>query len=87
MLSPYPRCHEFQIAISAFFKSLDKGKIWWYNILRDNEGNISHILWLDPITAGSIFITFKIVALKRGNCEPILAVKRTEWRKFLDYFG
>ena len=25
--------------------------------------------------------------MKRGNPEPILIVKRTEWRKFIDYFG
>ena len=59
----------------------------WYNILGDNKGSISHILWLDPITAGSILLTVKLVALKRENYEPILTVKRTEWRKFIDYFG
>ena len=56
-----------------------------YNILGDNEGSISHILWLDIITAGYILLTVKLVALKSGNCEPILTVKRTEWRKFIDY--
>ena len=61
--------------------------MWWYNILGDNEGSISHILRLDPITSGSILLTVKIVALKRENSDPILIVKRTEWRKFVDYFG
>ena len=60
--------------------------MWWYNILGDKEGSISHILQLDPITVGSILITVKLVALKRGNSEPILTVKRTEWRKYVDYF-
>ena len=61
--------------------------MWWYNILGDNEGSISHLLRLDPITAGSILLTIKIVAPKRGNSEPILVVKRTEWRKFIDFLG
>ena len=25
--------------------------------------------------------------MKRSNYEPILIVKRTEWRKLIDYFG
>ena len=49
----------------------------WYNILGDNEGSISHILQLDIITAGSIVLTFKLVALKRKHYDPILRVKRT----------
>ena len=61
--------------------------IWWYNILGDNDGGISYILKLNPITVGSFLLTIKLVALKRGNYEPILIVKRTEWRKFIDYFG
>ena len=61
--------------------------MWWYNILGDKEGSISHILRIYPITAGSILLTVKLVALKRENSEPILTVKRTEWRKFIDYFG
>ena len=44
-------------------------------------------LRLDTITAGSILLTANLVALKRGNSEPILIVKRTEWRKFIDCFG
>ena len=54
--------------------------MWWYNILGDNEGSISHILRLDTITSGYILITSNLVALKRGNSDPILIVKRTEWQ-------
>ena len=61
--------------------------MWWYNILGDNEGSISHLLRLDPITAGSILLTDNLVALKRETTEPILTVKITEWRKFIDYSG
>ena len=61
--------------------------MWWYNILGDNEVIISHILRLDHITVGSILLTDNLVVLKRGNDEPILIVKRTEWKKFIDYFG
>ena len=61
--------------------------MWWYNILGDNKGRISHILRIDPINAGSILCTDNLVALKRENYEPILIVNITEWRKFIDYFG
>ena len=54
--------------------------------LRDNEGSISNILRLDTITPGSFLITTIIVALKEENSDPVLTVKRTEWRKFIDYF-
>ena len=87
MFSTYPGCHEVISAVSEFFRSLDKFRMWWYNILGDNEGNISHLLRLDPITAGSILLTIKIVAPKRGNSEPILTVKRTGWSNFIYYFG
>ena len=60
--------------------------MWWHNILGDNKGIISHLLWLDPITTGYILLNVKLVALKRGNYEPILAVKTTDWRKCVDYF-
>ena len=60
--------------------------MWWYNILGDKEVSISHLLRLDPIN-GSVLITDNLVALKRENYEPILALKRTEWRKFIYYFG
>ena len=59
----------------------------WYNILGDKEGRISHILRLDTVNAGSILITVKLVALKTESSEPILTVKITEWKKFIDYFG
>ena len=61
--------------------------MWWYNILGDNNGSISHILRLDPTTPGSILLTANLVAPKRENSNPILIVKRTEWSKSIDYFG
>ena len=61
--------------------------MWWYNIFGDDEGSISYILRLGTIAAGSVLITTNLVALKRENHEPILTVKRTEWRKFIDYSG
>ena len=61
--------------------------MWWYNILGDNKGSISHILWSYPISVGYILITTNLVALKRENRDPILTVKSTEWRKCIDYFG
>ena len=61
--------------------------MWWYSILGDNEGSISHILRTDTITAGSILLTANLVALKRGNSKPFFIVKITEQRKFIDYFG
>ena len=61
--------------------------MWWYIIIGNKEGSISHILRLDPITAGSILLIADLVALKRENRESIFIVKRTEWRKFIDYFG
>ena len=85
--SPYPGCHEVRSALSDFFRSLDKGRMWWYNILGDNEGSISHLLRLDPITAGSILLNVTKLPMKRGNSGPILTAKRTERRKFIDYFG
>ena len=61
--------------------------MWWYNILGDNKGSISVVLWLDTINAGSDLLTTNLVELKRENTEPILTVKRIEWRIFIDYFG
>ena len=71
MCSPYTGYHEVRSAFSEFFLSIDKGRMWWYNILGDNEGSISHLLQLDHITAGSILLTANLVALKRENYEPI----------------
>ena len=59
----------------------------WYNILEDNKGIVSHILRFDPIAEGYIVLSAKLVALKRGNYNPILTVKITEWKIFIEYFG
>ena len=59
----------------------------WYNILGDNEGSISDLIWFNPITEGYFLLTAKVVASKRENPEPILTVKIIEWRKFINYFG
>ena len=61
--------------------------MWRYNIHGDDKGIISDLIRLDPITEVSVLLTDNLVALKRGNHDPILTVKRTEWRKFIDYFG
>ena len=72
----------------TFSPSLDKGRMWWYNILGNNKGSILHLLRLDPITARSILLTVKLVVQKRGNYDPIFTLKRTEWSKIIiDYFG
>ena len=85
--SPYHGCHEVQSALLEFFFSLDKSRIWWYNIIGYNKGSTSHLLRLDPITVGSTLFTVKLVAPRQENSEPISTVKRTELRKFIDYFG
>ena len=74
-------------ALVEYFQSLDNARMWWYNILGDNEGSISHILQIYPITPGHVLINSNLVALKRENNDPILTVKRTEWITFIDYFG
>ena len=56
-------------------------------MLGENEGRISHILRPGPINAGYIILVTNLVSLKRENPEPILTVKITEWRKFINYFG
>ena len=56
-------------------------------ILGDNEGSISHISGIDPINVGSILLSANLATPKRGNYDTILAVKMTEWRKSVDYFG
>ena len=61
--------------------------MWWCNILGDNEGSISDILRIDNITTGCFLLTSNTNVLKREYPEPILTVKVTEWRKFIDYFG
>ena len=61
--------------------------MWRYNILGDNNVSISRVLRIDPVHAGYILLNVKLISLKRGNYDPILTVKRTEWRKFIDYYG
>ena len=36
---------------------------------------ITHSLKLDPITTGYVLLTANLVALERGNTEPILTIK------------
>ena len=86
IFSPYPGCHEVRIVLSDFSKvSTRKG--YGDTIYLGITGSISHLLRLDPFNAGSIFLNVKLVALKKGNYEPIWAFKITEWRKCIDYFG
>ena len=87
MFSSYPGCHEVWSAHADFFQSLNKGRMWCYNILGDNRGRISHLLWFHLITAGSVLLTSYSVFLKMENPEPILRVKSFEWRKSVDCFG
>ena len=70
MFSSYPGCHEIRNALADFFQSLDKGRMWCYNILGDNEGKISHIYGLILLLKGIFY--------SRGNFETILIVKRIE---------
>ena len=58
--------------------------MWWYNIRGYKKGSMPHLLKLDPVTVGYILLTANLFALKRVNYEPILTLKRIEWRKFLD---
>ena len=67
------------------FQNLDKGRMWWHNILGDTNGSISHLLWLGTIAAGSLLLSANPVAIKRKNSDFILIVKRTLWRKSIDY--
>ena len=46
------------IAFAEFFWSLNKGRVWCYNILGDNNEIISHILQLDPINSGSVLLNY-----------------------------
>ena len=87
IFSSYPGCHGVRSALVEFLQSLDKVRTWCYNIILNNNGNISYCLRLNTINTGSVLITYNLVARKRENPEPILTVKRIEWRKFIDYFG
>ena len=70
IFSSNPGCHEVRSALAEFFQSLDKGKMWWYNIVGDNKGIISHLLRLGLITAGSVLITADLVTLKGEIMSP-----------------
>ena len=70
-----------------FFRSLNNGKLWWYNIIEDNKVSISHILRRDTITAGYILLTIDLVAPKWENSDRILTVKIIEWSKLFDCFA
>ena len=61
--------------------------MWCYIILEKNNVMISRILQLDHITQGYVLLTLNLVALKRGNPEPILTVKIIDWNKFIDRLG
>ena len=61
MFPSYPGCHEVQNVPAESPQSLAKGRMLWYNILGDNEGNISYLLRFDHITAGSILLTATII--------------------------
>ena len=74
----YPGYHKVQSALAEFLQSLEKGKMWWYNMLRDNAESISHILQIGHISAGYVLLTSDLVSLKRGDCDTILTVKIIE---------
>ena len=59
--------------------------MWWYNIIGDNKGSISHLSRVDLITSGHCLLTANLVALKMENFQPILTVKRIEWSKLIDF--
>ena len=61
--------------------------MWWHNVLGDNKGIISHLLWLDPITADSVLLAAKIFEMKRENPEPTLIMKIIEWSKLIYCLG
>ena len=68
-------CHEVESTLAEFFQSIDKGRMWWYNIIGENRGRILYTLLFGPITTGSILLASNIVFMKRENPEPILTVK------------
>ena len=79
MFSPYPMWHKVWSALAEYFWSLERGRIWCYNILGNNKGSISCILWIDHISAGSILLTIKLVAPERENTESIVNIKSCYW--------
>ena len=68
--SSYPSCYEVQSTLKEIFWSINKGEMWWYNILGDNKGSTSHLLHFDPITEGCVLIAANLVSLKRKNPGP-----------------
>ena len=78
---------KFKVHLQNFSKSINKGRIWWYNILRDKEVSISYILRIYNITEGYVLLNYNLILMKRENTEPILGVKIIEWKKFIDDFG
>ena len=83
IISWVPQSSKFTCRI---FQSFDGDRIQCYSILGDIKGSISYLLQLGPITVVSAIFTSNLVAQKRENPEPILTLKRTKWRKFVDYF-
>ena len=57
--------------------------MWWCNILGGIEGSISYLLWYDPIPPGSDLLTSNLIFMIRENPDPILTVKRIEWKNSL----
>ena len=62
IISWVPRMLKYTCTI---FQSLNKGRLWWHNILGDNKGSISYILRLYTITARSVLLTTKLFEMKR----------------------
>ena len=65
-------------ALAEFSQSFNKVRMWWYNILRDDEGRILYCLWFDNITAGYFLLNSNISFTKRKHPEPLLTVKIIE---------
>ena len=63
---------KFEANLQIFHQSLDKGRMWWYNVLGDNKGRISHILGFYLINKGSVLIALILFSLERVNYDPIL---------------
>ena len=70
MFSPYPGCHEFKSALSEFFWSLNKVRMWWYNILGDKEGSISHLYGLILLLQGLFYSLLKLLHRKGQIMSP-----------------
>ena len=78
MFSLYPGYHKFLSAHSEFFQSLNKGRMWLYNITEDTKGRISHLLWIDLTTSWHVKLAADLFALKRETFETIIEVKGTK---------